>query len=967
MSASHEGPDHTGELELELEVVERTGPNGPLGERRGGVLEQSGSVILDGLDDEEEDEDDSVTAAIDPLELPDDLDGPPLPGPFGEAAFADSAFEEDEPTALADPLPTPKPRVDALLEPRPTPPASRGLLLPTPAPGLQSPPEEEAEKTRDSTARAASKLTGSTGIEQPSSGSAPTSKPEPSIEADSLVPNAPAVSAPVIRTGDLNSQTAALDPLDLPEPEPDPSEDVSQPVPLDALTGESTEVPRKSPLSSLLSDEDDEEEEPTMAQLREPAPAPVLPPADDFVPKLPAAFAQDPSLFGDSMPPDAGELPTPALPLKSASAPVAGPAALSSTTPAPSSALVSPAPKSAQVLAPPPLPDDPKPRVSRVAPTQPPMPALKAPQSAPAALKAPATADEMGPRVVYADGEDHSDSMDGEVTSIYETQPPPSLPRGRLTLIGGEESGKVYYLNRPQIRMGRGNENDVVLLDIAVSRHHARIERHDAGFRLSDLDSGNGTMVNGARIQRAELYDGDRIEVGNILMEFATQGEARRRPTAEKHPPAPTTPHEQTDPGRQIVGLAKGKRRPPPPVWLVFLGTFVVITALTLLVQRSLMSDREAPEDPARIKARSYYDRAEAAMRSRQWTEALNNLATAAELAPEIYREGEQKKAHTTLIAEIEKEQGHKTVLEEATALVERATPEALKSLLGGIPQDSVYYPDAMRLVDRAQRLTLDARTKEAERLAHAGLVAQALVITEEVLTRAPTHEGARALGDMLKAAVREGAPPAELAKSMGRATPADQRARRDLADALRLYRDMRFAGALAALERGVARKPSRALKARLLKRVDKLKAFTMAWEAAERAMKGRRAEEAITHLSQGSAIDQELGGFFAQRIHEKLALLHYIRAKEAYDRGQWQVARRHNDRVLTFSAADDNGRKLRALLVKKAQDLLYRAQNISLKSPREAHTLVRQVLNIAPQSSDTYQKAYRLLQQVKP
>ena len=681
---------------------------------------------------------------------------------------------------------------------------------------------------------------------------------------------------------------------------------------------------------------------------------------------MPAAFAEDPSLFGDG-----------------SGGPIIAPTATPMVKPRVPAALTS----STQGVSPPPLPlggGQPQPKVSQIAATEAAMPALRrsalaagpAPATpAPAALPAPAssapasaapaqeTVDEAMPRVVYAE-EALSDSMDGEVTSVFESQPAPALPRGRLTIVGGEESGKIYYLNRPMIRLGRGNDNDIVLLDIAVSRNHARIERHDEGFCLIDLDSGNGTYVNGGRVQRSELYDGDRVELGNSLMEFATQGEARRRPRSPI--PKVAAAARETDPGRTPPPAVKVSRKTPPPVWLVFLATFVVITGLTLLVQRSLLSNREAPEDPARVKARSYYDRAEASMRSREWDQALADLATAAELAPEIYREGDQQGAYAALVSEIEKEQRHHALYQEATALASKANPEALEVLLSELPEGCAYYPDAMRLIAQAKQAVLDTRTKEAERLAQAGFVAQALVITEEVLAKSPGHQGAKRLGDMLKAAVREGTPPAELAKSMGRATPADQRARRDLAEALRLYRDMQFSGAQAALKRGEARRPSKMLRARLAERAEKITAFSTAWEAAETAMKGRRAEEAITALSKASAIDQDLGGFFSPRVNEKLALLHYIEAKSAYDQGQLQEARRHNDRVLALSAADANGRKLRALLDRKAEELLHQAQNVSLQQPQEAQRLVRQVLNIAPQGGETYQKAYRLLQQLR-
>jgi pSer/pThr/pTyr-binding forkhead associated (FHA) protein len=50
--------------------------------------------------------------------------------------------------------------------------------------------------------------------------------------------------------------------------------------------------------------------------------------------------------------------------------------------------------------------------------------------------------------------------------------------------------------------LGSGTDNDLVLRDSSISRHHARLEDTEEGFRLRDLGSTNGTWVNGVRCQR---------------------------------------------------------------------------------------------------------------------------------------------------------------------------------------------------------------------------------------------------------------------------------------------------------------------------------------------------------------------------------------------------------------------------------------------------------------------------------
>jgi pSer/pThr/pTyr-binding forkhead associated (FHA) protein len=62
--------------------------------------------------------------------------------------------------------------------------------------------------------------------------------------------------------------------------------------------------------------------------------------------------------------------------------------------------------------------------------------------------------------------------------------------------------------------IGRGAAADLVIVDAAVSRHHAEVEATSRGLRARDLGSANGTFVNGAAIEEAFLRPGDTLTVG---------------------------------------------------------------------------------------------------------------------------------------------------------------------------------------------------------------------------------------------------------------------------------------------------------------------------------------------------------------------------------------------------------------------------------------------------------------------
>jgi pSer/pThr/pTyr-binding forkhead associated (FHA) protein len=82
---------------------------------------------------------------------------------------------------------------------------------------------------------------------------------------------------------------------------------------------------------------------------------------------------------------------------------------------------------------------------------------------------------------------------------------------------GGSEE---YALASEAVTLGRSTCNDVVIPDPRVSRMHARLECDETGCVLVDLGSANGTQVNGARIERASLADGDTIAIGDAVLRF---------------------------------------------------------------------------------------------------------------------------------------------------------------------------------------------------------------------------------------------------------------------------------------------------------------------------------------------------------------------------------------------------------------------------------------------------------------
>ncbi len=105
---------------------------------------------------------------------------------------------------------------------------------------------------------------------------------------------------------------------------------------------------------------------------------------------------------------------------------------------------------------------------------------------------------------------------------------PPGAP-GRsyvLRFISGKyQGGEFPIVNDKPIIVGRSSDLDMVLVEDMVSRKHARITMQQDQIWIEDLGSTNGTFVNGEKIKRARLKEGDRVLIGtSILKVIAGEG-----------------------------------------------------------------------------------------------------------------------------------------------------------------------------------------------------------------------------------------------------------------------------------------------------------------------------------------------------------------------------------------------------------------------------------------------------------
>ena len=92
--------------------------------------------------------------------------------------------------------------------------------------------------------------------------------------------------------------------------------------------------------------------------------------------------------------------------------------------------------------------------------------------------------------------------------------------RAILTVVEGPDKGKSFRINSWETTIGRGQANNVPLSDSTVSTEHAKVRFFTKGYVIFDLNSRNGTYVNGKIIEHGLVRNGAEIQVGRTRLRF---------------------------------------------------------------------------------------------------------------------------------------------------------------------------------------------------------------------------------------------------------------------------------------------------------------------------------------------------------------------------------------------------------------------------------------------------------------
>jgi Nif-specific regulatory protein len=157
---------------------------------------------------------------------------------------------------------------------------------------------------------------------------------------------------------------------------------------------------------------------------------------------------------------------------------------------------------------------------------------------------------------------------------------------------------------REGITVGRHEQNAIVLDDSKVSRQHASFGAAEGGWAVQDLNSTHGTFVNGARVSASPLADGDRVQIGQVLLTFSETDDRASELVHQKT--AVEAPSLDGEAGRRLrvfydVARAVGEIEDPDAL----LGRMLEAIVDVLGCERGLVGLREGPGAALRRIVRS--------------------------------------------------------------------------------------------------------------------------------------------------------------------------------------------------------------------------------------------------------------------------------------------------------------------------------------------------------------------------
>ena len=531
----------------------------------------------------------------------------------------------------------------------------------------------------------------------------------------------------------------------------------------------------------------------------------------------------------------------------------------------------------------------------------------------------------------------------------------------KLIAQAGPASGQEFVLDGDELVIGRAADNPVSIPDTSVSRKHALVRKTSDGWAVSDLGSGNGTMLNGEAIaDETTLAEGDVITLGDSELRYSAGGApaaAVEPPTAEfptgaRRPPVRTARsgggaiERSTGRGRPVRTSrmaedpeeAKKKRR---KAFIVVGGSLVVIMALGV-GWKAIDNKRQIAVRAERLKGQEHqaemanlFKEAKPMVRLGKWVEAKAKLEEMQ--AEDVDYETRQVENYIKIA---ETEIPNQSLLAEANVAIAKGELGKAGAALSKVKTTT------QEAALRSAKDALDAKT--TEKLAEArGLAASASDLAKMEQLKALCEDILLVRVDDREASELKKAAETAIYRIKNPSVAPPPPDTPWLEVQLR-YKNGDSSGSLS-LAQACANKHAqcRALE-------ENIKEF----EAKSKRLEELNENELIAAYELDKKIAGGSSSELSRPLRTQLVSKLYVKASQAKTTGNWSRAIEFARRVLQADSGHVGAQALVNEARNQARDVYLRGYQLKESSPDEAIRLFKDVMNMTPPDDDNHQKA---------
>ncbi len=532
----------------------------------------------------------------------------------------------------------------------------------------------------------------------------------------------------------------------------------------------------------------------------------------------------------------------------------------------------------------------------------------------------------------------------------------------QLTAIAGAAQGEVFRLEGDELVVGRSSENPVSIADTSVSRKHALVRRTDRGWALSDLGSGNGTLLNDEPVtDETELSEGDVITMGDTQLRFSSGAadtqeveppEAPLVPARSARPPVRTArsgaPVERAGsrgrpvrPRGRAVDDARGARQARRKVFISMGAALVVILALLVgwkaieNKRRSAAHQVEEARKAHRDQMAEMFKEAKALVKQGRWTEAKEKLEEVQATDPD-FEPQQLAKYVENATQEIPNEVALEAARRATAAGQLGDAAEALKGVKATLQSDT-----ALRVAREALDAKFSVSLAEARALAATRELATATrvkAMADDLVKAKPDDRDARTLSLQIDGLVRD----------LSQRTQVVAAPETPWVEAQQRFRTGDASGAQALAQACASRQA----------RCRELEADMKEW-----SNQSKRVEElSETELGTLFDLDRKISGGTSSEqsgpIRTQLVSKFFVKASQAKTTGNWSRAIEYARRVLSAAPDHHGAQALVHEARTQAKEVYLRGYQLMQTNPDEAMRLFKEVMTMTPADDEYNQKA---------